>query len=113
MKLRINENNYKFSEDSKGRLFKYETESVAEKIKNMMDISINESNLGRIVQHIDDGCMMISACRGNRTDEENKEKTDELAKDIRDLGFGYVRILGGYIENKGKPDETEVTEESL
>jgi hypothetical protein len=107
------ERNTIYRTDSKDRTFRYEVESVSRKIKNMMKTKFNESNWGRITQHIDNGCMMISACRGERTEEENKKKTDELAKDIRSYGLGYIRILGGYIENKGTEDEKEVTEESF
>ena len=102
-----------FREDSRGRSFRYEIESVSKKIENMKSTLFSESNWGRITQHIDNGCMMISACRGERTEEENKKKTDELSNDLRDLGYGYIRILGGYIENKGTEDEKEVTEESF
>lgn len=102
-----------FREDSKGHVYKYVVESVAKKISNMMNTKFNESNWGRITQHIDNGCIMISACRGERSEEENKKKTDELAKDIREAGLGFIRILGGYIENKGTEDEKEVTEESF
>lgn len=116
MKLKIRESardSRIFRSDSRGRLFRYEKESVAKKIMNMLNIPINESNWGRITQHIDNGCMMISACRGERTEEENKKKTDELQNDLRSMKYGYIRILGGYIENKGKDDEKEVTEESF
>ena len=43
----------------------------------------------------------------------NKKKTEELANDIRNAGLGYVRVLGGYIENKGTDAEVDVTEESF
>lgn len=95
--------------------FKYQLGEVAKKIKGLVrkENNITESNWGRITQHIDNGCMMISACRGENTEEVNKEKTEELAKDIRSYNLGFVRILGGYIENKGTDDEREVTEESF
>lgn len=102
-----------WKEDSKGRKFKYVVESVSKKIMQMVSKQMNESNWGRIIQHIDNGCMMISACRGDKTEEENAKRTDQLAKDIRSNGLGYIRILGGYIENKGTDDEKDVTEESF
>lgn len=111
--IKLNNETIIWKEDSKGRKFKYVIESVSKKIKNMISRSFNESNWGRITQHIENGCMMISACRGERSEKENAQKTDELAKDIRDAGLGYIRILGGYIENKGTDDEKEVTEESF
>ena len=111
MKLLIKESSI-FKNDSKGRSFRYEYD-VSNKIKNMLGTMFKESNWSRITQHIDNGCMMISACRGENSQETNDQKTDELAQDIRGLGYGYIRILGGYIENKGTEDEKEVTEESF
>lgn len=107
------ETNTIYRTDSRDNMFRYEIESVGKKIKRMIAKNFYESNWGRVTQHIKDGCMMISACRGERTEEENKKKTDELAKDIRSYDLGYIRILGGYIENKGTEDEKEVTEESF
>ena len=112
MKLFIRETSV-FKKDSSGRVFRYEIESVSRKIGNMVGTMFKESNWGRITQHIDNGCMMISACRGERTEEENAKKTDELASDLRGMNYGFIRILGGYIENKGTEDEKEVTEESF
>ena len=107
------ENNVIYKQGHKGWLFKYVIESVSDKIRDMVGKQLHESNWGRINQHISNGCMMISACRGERTEEENIEKTDELAKDIRSNGLCFIRILGGYIENKGTDREQEVTEESF
>lgn len=111
--IKLKNENIVWKEDSKGRKFKYVIESVSDKIVQMVSAKINESNWGRIIQHIDNGCMMISACRGDKTEEENAKRTDQLAKDIRESNLGYIRILGGYIENKGTDNEKEVTEESF
>lgn len=113
MKLQIMESNKKFKKDIHGWNFKYEIESISDKIINMLGISVNESNFGRIKQHIDNGCMMISACRGENTEHENTVATDSLAKDLKNSKLGYIRILGGYIENLGTDSEKEVTEESF
>lgn len=112
MKLQIRENSIFYS-DSFGRTFRYELESVSTKIKNMICKQFNESNWGRLLQHKDSGCMMISACRGENTEEQNKKNTDSLGKDIKNNGLGYIRILGGYTENKGTDNEVDVTEESF
>lgn len=111
--IKLKNENIVWKEDSKGRKFKYVIESVSDKIAQMVSAKINESNWGRIIQHIDNGCMMISACRGDKTEEENAKRTDQLANDIREANLGYIRILGGYIENKGTDNEKEVTEESF
>ena len=106
--LRIKiENNalYEYA-DSNNRTWTYE---------KFMDNSelIKESNWSRITKHINDNCFMISGCRGDKTEKENKQRTEQLAKDLRAEGLGFVRVLGGYIENKGEEDEREVTEESF
>lgn len=95
--------------------YKYPIGETAKKIRGLLTkvSGLKESNWGRINDQIKSGCMMISACRGERTEKENEAKTDELAKDIRSAKLGYVRILGGYIENKGTEDEREVTESSF
>lgn len=74
---------------------------------------IKKSNWSRITKHINDNCFIISGCRGDKTEEENKQRTEQLAKGLRAEGLGFVRVLGGYIENKGEADEREVTEESF
>lgn len=102
-----------FREDSRGRNFKY-VDGVSNRIKRFIGINIEESNLSRIKQHIDSGCMMISASRGNLTQSENKKRTDELANDLKKLKYGYIRVLGGYIEtDENTGDKREVTEESF
>jgi hypothetical protein len=74
---------------------------------------VKESNWSRLNKHINENCFIISACRGERSEAQNKKATEELAKDLRADGLGFIRVLGGFIENKGQPDETEVTEESF
>lgn len=85
---------------------------VYEKFMDNNEI-LQESNWSRITKHINDNCFMISGCRGDKTEQENKQRTEQLAKDLRVNGLGFVRVLGGYIENKGEEDEREVTEESF
>jgi hypothetical protein len=112
-----NSNNYNsvFSEDSKGINWKYRVcESLGDELIRFYNrASINESNLSRLMTHINNACFMISACRGDKTEQENKKSTDELAKDLRNYDLGYVRVLGGYVENSGTDDAVEVTEESF
>ena len=74
---------------------------------------IKESNWSRLSRHVKDNCFMISASRGDKTEKENKARTEQLAKDLRTYNLGFIRVLGGYIENKGIEDERDVTEESF
>lgn len=56
---------------------------------------------------------LISACRGERPEDENITNTKEMAADIRAEGFGYRYVTGFYIENMGTPDERPVEEASF
>ena len=106
--LRINiepDNLYSYT-DSDNRDWAYE------KFWKNNDV-MTESNWSRLNKHLKDNCFMISACRGDKTEKENKQRTEQLAKDIRAKGLGFIRILGGYVENKGEADEREVVEESF
>ena len=71
-----------------------------------------ETTFKRLEKHFENNdCAFISACRGDRTAEENNVKTEELKEKLRRMGYGYVAIRGGYIENKGQPDERAVEDE--
>lgn len=41
---------------------------------------------------------ILSADRSERTPEENKEKSEELKKDIKSMGYWYTELKGGYVE---------------
>lgn len=111
MKLTIEENSYILHSDSSDRTFRYRLNDVETKVKNIICKTLDESNWSRITQHMSNGCMMISACRAENSDEENIKRTDDLMRDIRNSGLGFIRILGGYIENKGMSDEKYVNGE--
>lgn len=51
---------------------------------------------------------LISANRNERTDKENLQKYQELQKLVRQMGYGFKKVKGGYSENG-----IEVTEPSL
>jgi hypothetical protein len=71
-------------------------------------------SLSRIRQHTQDRNIgMISAHRGEHTPEENKQRTAELASDIKAGGFGHVHVKGRYIENHGSENARPVDEHSF
>jgi len=72
-----------------------------------------ESSLSRVWQHTQHGMMMVSASRGDKTPEENAKAHEQLKHDVRREGLGYIETKGGYVENKGQPNERKVTEHSL
>ena len=83
--------------------------------KNHLDSNlVNESSLSRIYQNLNnkDTCMIaISADRDEIDDPKEKEmRQKDLAHDIRLGNFGFVKVQGGYTENKGTPKEKDVIE---
>ena len=73
-----------------------------------------EARLSRILKHINDNeICFISACRSENSNKENKKFTEELAADIRSLGYSYITVLGGFTENRGKENEADIVEASF
>lgn len=73
-----------------------------------------ETTFARLEKHFQNNdCAFISACRKENTPEENNIATNNLAHDLQILGYGYIKINGGYIESIGKPDERAVIEKSF
>lgn len=71
---------------------------------------LEESSLSRIQRHISGDSAAqswgtISAERYAMSDEENRERTQQLKKDLRDMGHGFVELEGGWREcqEKGTP----------
>lgn len=75
--------------------------------------TLHESSLSRITNHIQNRNVgIISAHRGNLTDDENRANTILLKDAIRQHGFGHNVVHGVYTENKGTPHERVVHEHS-
>lgn len=98
-------------EDIYGRIWTYEKDAVIDKLNSFNEIT--ESNWSRLATHINNGCFMISACRGDKSEKENKVRTESLAKDLRFYKLEYVRVLGGYVEEAPGGMKREVVEESF
>ncbi len=83
---------------------------------NIELIKINESSLNRIFdKHFKDGFIILSSYRGSneKTKVQNESDFNELKSIVRNNGFGYIPVYGGFIENKGDSNETEVREPAL
>lgn len=92
-------------------------------------VSINENNVKRMIStHSKSGYIVISPCRSGADfgidPEVGKAEADKLAHinkvrvkgmidDIKKSGFSYTPTYGGFIENKGEENETEVYERSF
>jgi len=66
-----------------------------------------ESSLSRIMQHItnDKSFGVVSASRKSNSDKENDDLYKELIKDVRKMGYGYIKLRGGYKEETGFVNE--------
>ena len=92
-------------------------------------VSINEGNIKRIIAtHSNNGYIVIFPCRGgsdfginpNNSKCEadnlaniNKERMKEIIEDIKESGFSYTPLYGGFIENLGSENEETVYERSF
>lgn len=76
---------------------------------------IEKNTLSRLYQHFTGQGVVaiITAFRAEYTYEENTERNRELAATVRNAGFGFVYVDGGWIENKGTEREQEVSEVAL
>jgi predicted HTH transcriptional regulator len=72
-----------------------------------------ESSLSRIKRHSDHGFFTLSAFRSNFTEQENLERHNNLKKDIRSYGLGYIEQYGRYVETEDDGTKTQVKELSL
>ena len=118
MKLHIKENiNVPefpiFRKDSKDINWKYrQVENIGSELKKLYS-PVNESNLSRLTSHINNACFMISACRGNADEKTNLANTDKLAKELKNAKLGFIRVLGGYVEDTPDGNGRNVEEYSF
>lgn len=77
---------------------------------------LDEAGLSRILTHIAIRNLgIITAFRGGSATplEQNRAKNRLLQRDIRQAGFGFIRLQGSWPENEGTPEEVQVVEESF
>lgn len=77
---------------------------------------LDEAGLSRVLAHIATRNLgIITAFRGGSGTplEQNRAKNRQLKNDIRQAGFGFIRLQGSWPENEGTPEEVQVIEESF
>jgi hypothetical protein len=75
---------------------------------------LNEAGLSRIHQHTKESPIgVITAFRGENSLQKNKALNQKLKGDIRAAGYGFVKLIGRYVEGYGSEDETPVDEISF
>jgi uncharacterized protein YjiS (DUF1127 family) len=81
------------------------------KMKTLKSI-INESMyVKRMIKNRSFG--IISACRNEHSEDENQTATKNLHADLIKTGHNVIPAQGGFVENLGKPDQKDVTEDSF
>ena len=71
-------------------------------------VSLEEASTSRLVsKFVDDDITfaIISACRPN---EDNKKRTAELKRDVRNLNLGFNEFIGRWVEDGESFDETSL-----
>jgi len=80
----------------------------------MEELILEGNSLLRFIgEHAKKGFAIVSACRGDMSRGANVQRTKELKELIKNAGFSFKQVQGGFIENKGKGNETEVKETSF
>lgn len=89
---------------------------------------LNEANLGQLLdRHSKNGYIIVSPCRGaedfgldandpkdiKKLQAINNRRIKEFINIIKTSPWSYMPVYGGFIENKGKDDETVVYERSF
>ena len=77
--------------------------------------SLNETNLARVFQHVEENCCVcIFAERNEITDpKERKEREKSLEIDIKKGDFGFSKVKGSYIETKEDGSKVTVSENTF
>lgn len=75
---------------------------------------LTEASLNRLVRgHDKDGYAVLSASRNERTVEDNNKNFEQLKKDVKNKGYSYVPVFGGYVETDDGGEQHPVYEKSL
>lgn len=78
------------------------------------NVPLNESTLGRVTYHANNSNIAtLTAFRKDVPLETNIKNNEILRDKIKEAGYGYIHVLGHYIENYGTPTERPVEEHSF
>ena len=62
-------------------------------------VRINETSYDKLTNyHLENGFIILSAFRSEFSLSQNRERTRKLKNDIKDAGFGFIPVVGGYRE---------------
>lgn len=67
------------------------------------DYPLLEDKAKRLINmHSKNGFVVISACRANKTRQENLQRIENLKKDLKEMGWSYTVAYGGGFKEKGE-----------
>ena len=85
--------------------------------------NLSEARAARLLDHLQNkDVAFLSASRAStvKTPEAiekqaaiNNKHTKELSRKLQSMGYGFIKVKGGYIEYRGTPNETVVEEDSF
>jgi len=76
--------------------------------KETTEVSLVEAKLSRVFQYVEDDKKdfgILSAFRGSNSEKDNKARHEELKKAIRQMGYGFIELRGGYKGDEGYVEE--------
>jgi hypothetical protein len=76
--------------------------------KEATEVSLVEAKLSRVFQYVEDDKKdfgILSAFRGSNSEKDNKARHEELKKAIRQMGYGFIELRGGYKGDEGYVEE--------
>ena len=74
---------------------------------------VKASSFNRLMTHMKKTeCMFISAFRSSYSRKENVRRNKQLVSDLNHWDLTFIKVVGGYTENKGSTDEVDVVEYS-
>lgn len=82
-------------------------------MEEKQQLQINESSLTRVMTHVKNrNVAILTANRGEYPASENANRNKRLEADMRDRGYGFIKVKGRYIEGYGSDNENPVDEDS-
>ena len=74
---------------------------------------VKASSFNRVMTHMKETeCMFITAFRSSYSRKENIRRNKQLVSDLNHWDLSFIKVIGGYTENKGSADEVDVNEYS-
>ena len=95
-------------------------ESMLEKVRRVEELLSNgkiitETRLSRVWQHLTDGTpfFMLSLQRGGMDDDMKKDAYEYLKDKVREKGYGFTELRGGFKEKNKKTKEVKYVVDEL